>query len=125
MSKFMNITRNLVLLGMAATLTTTLASAQVLNKTELKQLVGNAKTPEDHERIAKHFDAKATQLDAEAVEHEELAAEYTRNPNGHEQKHPMSGPTASHCKLFAAKFHEAAKQARQMAADHRAMAKSK
>jgi hypothetical protein len=36
----------------------------------------------------------------------------------------MSGQTAAHCKLFAEKFREAAKQAHQMAADHREMAKA-
>lgn len=100
------------------------AAAQTLSKAELKKLIATASTPQDHERIAKHFDAKAAQLDQEAAEHEALAAEYTRNPTGHQLKHPMSGQTAEHCKLFAAKFREAAKEARQLAADHREMAKT-
>ena len=124
MSKFLNITRSLVLLAMAAAFTTTFASGQMLNKADLKQLVATASTPEDHERLAKHFDAKAAQLDEDAAEHQELAAEYTRNPTGHEQKHPMSGQTAGHCKYLATKFRDAAKDARLLAADHRQMAKA-
>ncbi|MEO7651532.1 MAG: hypothetical protein ABIZ80_13785 [Bryobacteraceae bacterium] len=123
MSKFSSITRNLVFLATAALLTAPFATAQTLGKAELKKLTATASTPQNHERIAKHFDAKAVQLEAEAKDHEELAALYTANPTGHEQKHPMSGPTAAHCKLFAAKFREAAKDARQLAADHREMAK--
>ncbi len=123
MSKFLKITRNLVLLAMAASLSTTLALGQTLNKAELKQLIASASTPADHERIAKHFDAKAVKLEADAVEHEELAAEYTRNPTGQEIKHPMSGQTAGHCKYLAKTLREAAKQSRQLAADHREMEK--
>lgn len=124
MLKFLNITRSLVLLAIAVAFTTTFASGQTLNKADLKKLIATASTPADHERIAKHYDAKAAQLDEDAKDHEELAAEYTRNPTGHEIKHPMSGQTAAHCKFFAQKFREAAKEARQLAADHRQMAKS-
>ena len=124
MSKFWNSTQTLLWLAMTTLLTVPLATAQTLSKAELKKLIATASTPQDHERIAKHFDAKAAQLEAEAKEHEELAAEYTRNPTVHEQKHPMGGQTAGHCKLFAEKCREAAKEARQLAADHRQMAKA-
>jgi hypothetical protein len=123
MSKFLNITRNLILLATAAVLTTPFANAQVLGKAELKKLVATASTPQDHERIAKHFDAKAAQYEADAKDHEELAAEYATSPNGHEQKHPMSGLTAEHCRYFAKEARRAAEEARKVAADHRAMAK--
>lgn len=123
MSKFLNITRNLVLLATAALLTTPFASAQVLGKAELKKLVATASTPQDHERIAKHFDAKAVQYETDAKDHEELAAEYTATPTGHEQKHPMSGLTAEHCRYFAKEARRAAEEARKIAADHRQMAK--
>ena len=117
-------TQNLILLAVAALLSAPFAIAQTLNKAELKELVGTANAPRDHERIAAHFDAKATELDEEAKDHDELAAKYLANPSGHDQKHPMSGLTAGHCKYFATKAREAAKAARQLAADHRQMAKS-
>ena len=123
MSKFLNITRSLVLLATAALLTTPFANAQVLGKADLKKLVASASTPQDHERIAKHFDAKAAEYEADAKDHDELAAVYTANPSGHEQKHPMSGLTAEHCKYFAKDARRAAEDARVMAADHRQMAK--
>ncbi len=70
MFKFLSITRNLVLLATAALLTTPFATAQVLAKAELKKLITTANTPQDHERLAKHYDAKAVELEAEAKEHE-------------------------------------------------------
>jgi alanyl-tRNA synthetase len=95
----------------------------VLPKDELKTLVANAKTAQDHERLAAHFNAKADQLDAEAKEHTELATEYRAHPTIHEMKHKMSGQTAGHCDFFAADLHKAAQQARAIAGDHAAMAK--
>lgn len=123
MSKFLNITRNLVLLATAVVLTTPFANAQVLGKAELKKLVATASTPQDHEKIAKHFDAKAAQYETDAKDHEELAAEYAASPTGHDQKHPMSGLTAEHCRYFAKEARRAAEEARKIAADHRQMAK--
>ena len=124
MFKFFNGVRMLVMLALAALSTSAPAMTQTLSTSELKKLTSTAATPQQHERIAQHYDAKAVQLEAEAKEHESLAAEYKKNPTGHEQKHPMSGQTSDHCKFFADKFREAAKQARQLAADHRQMAKS-
>jgi hypothetical protein len=94
-----------------------------LSKQDVKALIASARTAEDHERLAKHFDAEAVQLDAEANEHQELAAVYKANPSGQESKHPMSGKTAGHCQYFADDLHKAAEQARALATDHREMAK--
>ena len=124
MSHSLKATRTLILFALAALFIPLLAGAQSMGKEDLKKLIAGAMNPADHERIAKHYDAKAVQLEADAKEHEELASEYKRNPTGHEQKHPMSGQTAAHCKLFADRFREAAKQARQLAVDHRQMAKT-
>ena len=52
-----------------------------LRKQDVKAFVANAKTAEDHERLAKHFDAEAIQLDAEANEHQDLVAGYKANPD--------------------------------------------
>lgn len=114
---------NVAVLAVALCGTLPVASAQVLGKTELKKLVATASTPQDHERIAKHFDAKAAQYETDAKDHEELAAEYTASGDAHSQKHPNSGLTAEHCRYFAKEARRAAEEARKLAADHRAMAK--
>lgn len=95
----------------------------LLSKQELKSLVASAKSAQDHERLARHFDAKASELEAESKEHRELAAQYKANPTMHESKHPMSAETAGHCQYFADDLHKASERARQMANDHRQMAK--
>ena len=119
MSNFWNSTRTLVLLATAALLTTPFATAQALGKAELKKLIATASTPQDHERIAKHFDAKAAQYEADAKDHEELAAEYkARQPRAE-----APGMTAEHCLYVAQGARRAAEEARKVAADHRAMAK--
>ena len=46
----------------------------LLSKQELKSLIGSAKSVPDHERLARHFDAKASELEAESKEHQALAA---------------------------------------------------
>jgi hypothetical protein len=95
----------------------------LLSKQELKTHIVDAKTAQDHERLAQHFDARADELEAEAKEHQELVAQYKAHPTIHEMKHQMSGQTAGHCQYFADDLHKAAMGARQMAADHREMAK--
>lgn len=98
-------------------------AAGTLNKEDLKSLIASAKSAEDHERLAQHYDAKAAELDEESKEHQELAVQYRAAPTMQESKHPMSPQTAAHCKYFADDLHKAAERARQMAADHRQMAK--
>ena len=111
----------MILFAVAAALNTSLAIAQTLNKSDLKVLVGTANTPQDHERIAAHFDVNAAELDEEAKDHDELASNYAASPNGFDRKYPMSGLAAEHCTSFATKARDAAKAAPQSAADHRQM----
>ena len=100
-----------------------IALAQTLSSAQVKKLTASAKTSADHMKLAKHYEAVAAKHEADAKEHELLAEEYTKNPTGHEQKHPMSGQTAAHCKFYAEHCRKAAEAARQMAAAHTDMAK--
>src|SRR6266567_1183454 len=81
-----------------------------LAKKDLKAAITNAKTPQDHQRIADYFKKEADRMLADAKDHEELAAIYAKSPNPHEAKHPMTGPTAEHCKFFAEAARKAAQQ---------------
>ena len=93
-----------------------------LSKSEVKELIGKASTPEDHSRLAAYFTQKADSLDAEAVEHEELGKEYARNPGIHAMKHPLSGTTEAHCRYFAQAARKAAAEDRALASAHESMA---
>lgn len=96
----------------------------VLSPKEVKALLANAKTPEDHMKLARHFAAKAAQHEAEAKEHEELTAEYKQNPQLAASKHQMAPNTAEHCQVFAEHCRKAAQELHAMAAAHEEMAKN-
>src|SRR5438067_1854770 len=56
------------------------ARAKPLSSSDLKNLVANAKTAADHERIAQYFDSEATKYEADAKKHEEEAGYYAVHP---------------------------------------------
>ena len=99
------------------------AKDKQLGKKELKSLIANAETKADHERIAQYFDAEATKYDGEAKEHGELAPIYQRNPSSTPTKYPGSVQSFQHCGSLSKSLQQAAESARQLAADHRGMAK--
>ena len=47
----------------------------------MSTLIANAKTPEDHEKIAAYYRDRAAQAKAEAAEHEKMLAAYNQNPS--------------------------------------------
>lgn len=96
----------------------------ILKSAEVKALVKTAKTPVEHQKLARHYTAMAEKHEAEAKEHDALAAEYTNRPTGHDMKHPMSGQTAEHCKFYAEHCRKAAQEMRSLATAHQEMAKS-
>ena len=95
-----------------------------LSKAEVKKLVATASTPADHRRLAAYFKTEAVRLEDDAKEHEELAAEYGKNPSAQSMKMPMSPRSAEHCNYFAKSAREAAKAARDLATEHEEMAKA-
>ena len=94
-----------------------------MSKSELKTLIANAQTKADHERVAQYFDAEATRYEAESKEHGDLAPYYQKTPDPAAIKHPNSQRSFAHCDSLSKSLHEAAENARQLAADHREMSK--
>ena len=99
------------------------AKDKPLSKSDLKTMIATAETKADHERIAQYFDAKATKYEAEAKEHAELAPIYQKQPDPALSKHPNSPRSFAHCDALSKSLQQAAENARQLAADHREMAK--
>jgi uncharacterized membrane-anchored protein YhcB (DUF1043 family) len=97
--------------------------SKLLKKDELRHLITTGETAQDHQRLAAHFTAKADQLDAEAKEHEELAQFYRKNTPANPTKYPGTMQTFNHCDSLSQSLKQAAESARQLAADHREMAK--
>ena len=98
-----------------------------LSKKQLKDLIANAKTQTDHERIAQYYDAEAARYEADAKEHEDEGTYYAGAPHPTPSvgKSPnyYSHNMVSHCPQIATKLNEAAQEARDLAAGHREMAK--
>ncbi len=100
-------------------------AADKLSAAELKKMAVSASTPADHLKLAQHYEAVAADHEAEAKTHEALAEQYAKAPTGREQKHPMSGETAAHCKMYAEHCHKLSAAAKAMAAEHRKAASKK
>jgi hypothetical protein len=121
-----------VVLGLAVTLTLAApVAAQAKNKSsdlltpgQVKELTASAKTPADHLKLARHYTALAAKYDAESAEHAAIADIERKSSNASESKRPGAPGTALHCDRLADNLRVAATEARAMAADHEAMAKS-
>lgn len=97
-------------------------SGQKLGKKELHGLLETAKTPQDHQKLAAHYRAEAERLNAEAKEHDEMAAMYKKNPGGPAAKHPAA-TGEQHCRNIANQYREAAKRMQSLATLHDDIAK--
>lgn len=73
-------------------------------------------------KLSMHFSALAARYDADATEHDALAKLYRRMPNASETKRPSGPDTAVHCERFAERARDAARAARELAADHETLA---
>jgi len=90
----------------------------VLGRQDLKRLLGNARTPEDHLKLAAHFRAEAEEFETSAKHHEELAA-YYQDPSW-----LIPGRVATaHCERIGMAARDAASEARALAAIHEQVAK--
>lgn len=91
-----------------------------MNKKQLKALITNAKTPEDHMRLAGYYRDEAERLKAQQKEHEEEAAEYYKDPSRHPvPKYPTLG---QHCRDLAYYYGKGAESALALASAHERMA---
>lgn len=98
------------------------AKDKALSKTQLNHLIATAETKADHERIAQYFDAEATKYEADAKKHSDLAQAY-RKSGPVSAKYPGAMQSFNHCDSLSKSLQQAAENARQLAADHREMAK--
>ena len=96
-----------------------------LTNKQVKELITNARTPADHMKLAKHFDAKADELAAESQKHAQLADQYRHTQVLASDEHTPTNfyvEEAGHCARLASKLSEAADAARDLAHDHEQIA---
>lgn len=85
---------------------------------DMVQSVQNAKTPADHEALAKHYEEAAEEMQAKVDEHKKLLAHYQRESYLYPKQTPSM---AAHCQMLINSYQSAADTNRAMAAAHRAM----
>lgn len=114
-----------VLVGLGLLVTSGVAAERPreLSKKEIKVLLAKANTPQDHLRLARHYEAMAKKYEAESTEHADMAKMYRAQPTASEMKRPMAPDTAAHCEFIAESLGKAATEARALAVAHEAMAK--
>ena len=93
-------------------------NGKILSQKELKNLIANAETKADHERIAQQFDPEAANYEVEAKEHSERAGIYQSSQAIYQNEQMFK-----HCDALGKSLQQAAADARALAADHREMAK--
>ena len=81
--------------------------------------IAAAKTPADHEAIAKSYDADAAAAQAEASKHEAMARAY-HSAGGPKKTGPNS--MVRHCERLVKSYTDAAADYQALAAEHRSMA---
>lgn len=103
----------LACLAVAALMSSTALAAQTLSDQELKKLAGSHATAAEHQKLAAHYAAHATEHETDAKLHEELATQYAKTE-------PSLAGEARH---YAAHSKEAAEALRELASLHQKLAK--
>jgi len=84
---------------------------------DLKQAISNAKTPQDHLRIAYYYTVNSGRLDAEAKDHLEVGQAY------HEHAPRRAAAAEAYCRALASQYSEMAQKERELAKLHEDIAK--
>jgi hypothetical protein len=87
---------------------------------QLAALAASASTPEDHERLARYFEAKALEYRAEAQTHDAMLNVFQANPVMNNDK--LRPGTISHCYYLARSLKQRAARAEALGRQHQRMA---
>jgi hypothetical protein len=109
------------LAAFAATLAFCLASPLPAAAEVTEAQIAAAKTPADHEAIAKLYEADAVTAEAKAKEHDTMARKY--RSIGGPKSTANSSPMVRHCQRLVKSYTDAAADYRALAAEHHSMAK--
>jgi hypothetical protein len=112
-------TRNQLFAALATALTLFVAVPGSATADVTEAQIAAAKTPADHEAIAKAYDEEAAAAEAKAQAHEGMARIYRAGGGA-----PKASPTAMvrHCDRLMKSYSAAAVEYRALAAEHRKMA---
>ncbi|MEK6736388.1 MAG: hypothetical protein AABY47_07440 [Pseudomonadota bacterium] len=86
---------------------------------DMTQAVQNAKTPADHEALAKHYDDTAREMQSKVQEHKKMLGKYEDNAS-HYGRQALD--LQAHCRNLIQSYEQAVKANMDMADSHRKMA---
>lgn len=109
-----------LMLGAVRATAATRPQAEKLSKQQLQTLIASAKTPAEHERIARYYEAKTQSDLAQAAEHAQMAAQFKQNVLTSSSK--WSTGTVNHCEYLAQSFTRDAAKMQGLAREHEQMA---
>jgi uncharacterized Zn finger protein len=118
---FLSLVLVLTISALAQTAQVQSQKPEKLTKQQLLSLIATAKTPAEHSRIAQYYEAEAQNDLAQSKEHEQMAAQYKKNPAMNSSKF-AAGPV-NHCEYLAQHFRESAAKTQELAQMHEQMAK--
>jgi hypothetical protein len=90
-----------------------------MTKKELKWLIQNAKTAEDHQKLEVYYRQEAASLREESQNHKDMAEAYASG----KQRTALPGKLSNHCRNIADYYAKSAKKAEKMAVMHEELAK--
>lgn len=96
------------------------ASQSKLNKNELKTLIANAKTPQDHERLAAYYRSQEQLAKSGVAEHEQMLQRYHENPLSH--RFTKTPSPDDHCRTMIRLFGDKARHFSALAQYHERLA---
>jgi hypothetical protein len=91
-----------------------------LSKHQLNELIATAKTPAEHQRIAKFYQSQAQDYLAQSKEHAREAEQAKNNPMRNSNKAVFS--SVNHFEYLALKFSDLASKSQELARQHEQMA---
>ena len=97
--------------------------ARAANDADMLKQVQSAKTPADHEAIAKHYDAEAAAATQSAATHRKMGESYKGQAASSSGKAAGISAMPGHCESLAKNFDAESEQFKSMAQTHRDLAK--
>jgi hypothetical protein len=110
-------------LAIAAPLSVSAVAAEPVPSSDIAHYIQNARTPEDHEAIAAHFDSEAVQAMAMADQYQEFNCHHSKATELHRTGTRFAEVTAKrHCRKMLRHYLNKAEENRALAEYHRDVA---
>ena len=123
MKRYVSFAALFAVLAMAASLSLSAFADEPATSSAIAQYINNARTPEDHEAIAAHFDSEAAQAMATAEQYTEFNCHHSKTTELQKSGTRFAEVTAKrHCRKMLRHYLNKAGENRALAEHHRNVA---